>query len=266
MNMKKMRVLISALCLVPLFAACGNDSDDSMVRISGGTFTMGSPASEPDRSPAETQHPVRVSDFSISRYEVTQKEYRDIMGTDPSEFKGDSLPVENVSWFDAIEYCNRRSLMEKFTPAYTVSGIGDRQNVTWNWNRDANGYRLPTEAEWEYACRAGTATPYSSGDSVDSAGWYSDNSGRTTHPVGRKQPNAWGLYDMHGNVYEWCWDWYVEYEAIAQADPVGAASSSARVVRGGSWINDAQNLRSAYRDYNAPSNRIYFIGFRLVRP
>jgi formylglycine-generating enzyme required for sulfatase activity len=194
--MKKTCVLISALCLVLLFAACDNSG---MVRIHGGTFTMGSPASEPDRADDETQHPVRVSDFSIGKYEVTQKEYRDVMGTNPSDFKGeDTLPVENVSWFDAIEYCNRRSLMEKLTLAYTIGGHGDNRQVTWN--REANGYRLPTEAEWEYACRAGTASPYSSGDSVDSAEWHDENSGEATHPVGQKKANAWGLYDMHGNV------------------------------------------------------------------
>ncbi|MDR1315346.1 MAG: formylglycine-generating enzyme family protein [Spirochaetales bacterium] len=261
--MKKMCVIILALCLVPLFAVRG---DDNMVRISGGTFTMGSPASEPDRDDDETRHPVRVSDFSISRYEVTQKEYRDIMGTDPSDFKGDTLPVENVSWFDAIEYCNRRSLMEKLTPAYTVSGSGDWREITWN--READGYRLPTEAEWEYACRAGTTTPYSSGGSVDSAGWYWNNSGQTTRPVGQKQPNAWGLYDMHGNVWEWCWDWYGEYPDGAQADPSGAASGSGRVLRGGSWGSDARILRSANRDSvtPTPSGRDHIIGFRLARP
>jgi formylglycine-generating enzyme required for sulfatase activity len=236
-----------------------------MVRISGGTFTMGSPVSEPDRFDDETQHMVRVSDFSISRYEVTQKEYQDVMGTDPSEFKGDRLPVENVSWFDAIEYCNRRSLMEKLTLAYTISGSGDDRQVTWN--RSADGYRLPTETEWEYACRAGTTSPYSSGDSVDSAGWYGDNSGETTHPVGRKKANAWGLYDMHGNVFEWCWDWYGLYATDAQMDPSGAASGSYRVRRGGSWnIVVAQELRSAIRNADTPSRRSRVTGFRLVRP
>jgi formylglycine-generating enzyme required for sulfatase activity len=236
-----------------------------MVRISGGTFTMGSPDSETDRSSLETQHMVRVSDFSIGRYEVTQKEYREVMGTDPSEFKGeDTLPVEQVSWFDAIEYCNRRSLMEKLTPAYTVSGSGDSREVTWN--REAKGYRLPTEAEWEYACRAGTTTLYSSGGSVDSAGWYKDNSGGATHSVGRKKANAWGLYDMHGNVREWCWDWYGIYPDSAQADPTGATSGSHRVIRGGSWDADARYLRSAYRSYATPSSRYFILGFRLVRP
>jgi formylglycine-generating enzyme required for sulfatase activity len=233
-----------------------------MIRIHGGTFTMGSPDSEPGREDDETRHLVRVSDFFISRYEVTQEEYREVMGADLSEFKGDSLPVEQVSWFDAIEYCNRRSLMEDLIPAYTVSGSGDRRDVTWN--RDANGYRLPTEAEWEYACRAGTTAPYSGGDSVDSAGWHDGNSGHTTHPVGQKEASAWGLYDMHGNVYEWCQDWYGEYADGAQEDPAGTASSSSRVVRGGSWGSLARYLRSAYR-YFTPSNGSSYVGFRLAR-
>ncbi|GBU28681.1 hypothetical protein R84B8_02241 [Treponema sp. R8-4-B8] len=131
-----------------------------MVFIQGGTFTMGSPTNEPGRSSYEVQHQVTVSSFYMGKYEVTQKEYKEIMGTNPSNFKGDNLPVEQVSWYDAIEYCNKRSQKEGLTPAYTRNGY----NVTWNKN--ANGYRLPTEAEWEYACRAGTTTPFSTGNNV----------------------------------------------------------------------------------------------------
>jgi formylglycine-generating enzyme required for sulfatase activity len=185
------------------------------------------------------------------------------MGTNPSQVKGPNLPVEMVTWFDAVEYCNRRSQREGLTPAYAISGTGDSRTVTWN--RSANGYRLPTEAEWEYACRAGTGTPYYSGNGVDAAGWYGANSSSTTHPVGGKQANAWGLYDMHGNVYEWCWDWYGYYTSGAQTDPVGASSGSYRVIRGGSWGDHAQNLRSAIRGYFTPTNRNSSLGFRLVR-
>jgi formylglycine-generating enzyme required for sulfatase activity len=136
-------------------------------------------------------------------------------------------------------------------------------------NPSANGYRLPTEAEWEYACRAGTTTAYYTGDAEDTAleaaAWYDANSGGTTHPVGKKTPNAWGLYDMHGNVYEWCWDWYGSYSSGAQTDPVGASSGSNRVMRGGSWFYYAQDLRSACRDSDNPSERgLDSIGFRLV--
>jgi formylglycine-generating enzyme required for sulfatase activity len=230
-----------------------------MVRIKGGTFAMGSPASEPEREDNELQHSVTVRSFYMGRYEVTQREWFDIMGYDTSSFSGDNLPVETVSWYDAVEYCNRRSLREGLTPAYTING----ENVTWNWK--ANGYRLPTEAEWEYACRAGTTTPYYTGSSVDSAGWYGNNSDGKTHPVGQKQPNAWGLYDMHGNVWEWCWDWYGEYPRGAQTDPTGAGSGSLRVPRGGSWGGYARDLRSAYRFRFLPAYRFDGLGFRLAR-
>jgi formylglycine-generating enzyme required for sulfatase activity len=207
----------------------------------------------------------------MGKYEVTQKEYQAVMGTNPSNFKGDNLPVESVNWFDAVNYCNARSRKEGLTPAYTVSG----ENVTWN--RGANGYRLPTEAEWEYACRAGTSTPFSTGSNIttsqanyDGNYPYNNNSNgpyreKTTN-VGSFSPNAWGLYDMHGNVWEWCWDWYGDYSAGAQTDPSGAAPGSYRVLRGGSWNFIAQYLRSAYRGLNSPSYRYNSYGFRVVRP
>jgi formylglycine-generating enzyme required for sulfatase activity len=231
-----------------------------MVRIQGGTFMMGSPSSEVGHDDDEVQHQVTVSSFYMGKYEVTQKEYQALMGTNPSNFKGDNLPVESVTWYDAVNYCNARSRSEGLAPAYTVSGI----DVTWN--RSANGYRLPTEAEWEYACRAGTTTPYSSGSSVDVAGWYISNSGNTNHPVGAKQANGWGLYDMHGNVYEWCWDWYGYYPGGAQNNPGGAVSGASRVNRGGSWISYGRYLRSAFRIDYGPGIRYSDLGFRLVRP
>jgi hypothetical protein len=159
-----------------------------MVRIDGGTFTMGSPKRERGRDTyVEFQLPVTVSTFYMGKYEVTQKEYEEVMGTNPSYFKGPNLPVEQVSLFDAVEYCNRRSLIEGLTPAYTISGSGNSRTVTWD--RNANGYRLPTEAEWEYACRAGTTTAYNTGRRItkEQANFNSD---RTT-PVGNYNPNAW---------------------------------------------------------------------------
>ncbi|WP_461256864.1 SUMF1/EgtB/PvdO family nonheme iron enzyme [Treponema sp. R80B11-R83G3] len=231
----------------------------NMVRIQGGTFTMGSPTNEPGRSSNEVQHQVTVSSFYMGRYEVTQKEYKEIMETNPSDFKGDNLPVENVSWYDAVEYCNKRSQKEGLTPAYTRNG----DNVTWN--RGANGYRLPTEAEWEYACRAGTTTAYNTGAIInDNTGWYSTNSGYKTHPVGEKPANTWGLYDMHGNVWDWCWDWYGNYSSGSQTDPMGASSGTVRVVRGGSEGDNGAMVRSAFRFTESPYNRRG--GFRLVRP
>jgi formylglycine-generating enzyme required for sulfatase activity len=233
----------------------------NMVRIQGGTFTMGSPANEPGRHDWEgPQHQVTISSFYMGKYEVTQREYQEVMRTNPSSFKGDNLPVEQVSWFDAVEYCNKRSQREGLTPAYTISGT----NVTWN--RNANGYRLPTEAEWEYACRAGTTTAYNTGASINNnTGWYADNSGSTTHPVGQKPANAWGLYDMHGNVCEWCWDWIGNYPNGAQTDPMGASSGSRRVVRGGGWNGSNRVARSAFRDFGIPADLGNPLGFRVVR-
>ena len=252
-----------------------NPVPSNMIRINGGTFTMGSFADEPERRDNEVQHQVTVSSFYMGKYEVTQKEYREIMGTNPSNFRGDNLPVESVSWFDAIEYCNKRSQKEGLTPVYTISGSGDNRTVTWN--RSANGYRLPTEAEWEYVCRAGTATPFSTGNNIttnqanyDGNNPYNNNTKgdnrQKTTPVGSFAPNAWGLYDMHGNVWEWCWDWYGIYPNGAQTDPQGAASGSNRTLRGGSWYNGGWYLRSAYRGSNIPSGLYTAYGFRLVHP
>jgi len=224
---------------------------EGFVFIKGGTFIMGSPAEESGRSSNEIQHRVTVSSFYMGRYEVQQSDYEEVMGANPSSTKGFNLPVTDVSWFDAVEYCNRLSQRDGLTPAYTISGSGDNRTVTWN--RNANGYRLPTEAEWEYSCRAGTTTAYNTGETISNdTGWYDKNSGDRTHPVGEKPANAWGLYDMHGNVSEWCWDWHGDYSTSNQTDPVGASSGSIRVVRGGHWSYSVQGVRSAYRDLRQP--------------
>jgi formylglycine-generating enzyme required for sulfatase activity len=245
-----------------------------MVSIAGGTFQMG----QEDISDATPVHSVTVSDFNMGKYEVTQAEYEAVMGTNPSNFSGDNLPVEQVSWYDAIVFCNKLSMRESLTPAYTISGsanpadwgtVPTSNDSTWDavtvdWN--ANGYRLPTEAEWEYACRAGTTTAHNTGDTItDNTGWYGGNSGNTTHPVGGKSANDWGLYDMHGNVWEWCWDWYGDYSSGAQTDPHGPSAGSFRVYRGGAWQFNAL-LESARRIYVNPSNGYDNLGFRLVRP
>jgi formylglycine-generating enzyme len=227
----------------------------SMVPIPSGTFMMGSSDYSIDEKP---QHRVTVRSYYMGKYPVTQKEYREIMGTNPSNFKGDYLPVEQVSWYDAVNYCNRLSLKEGLTPAYTVNGT----KVTWNYNAD--GYRLPTEAEWEYACRARTTTPYYIGDSVANAAWYSDNSDGRTHPVGEKQANAWGLHDMLGNVFEWCWDWKKSYPIDTQPDQKDDPSNG-RVVRGGCWEYSAQSLRFTIRTGHDPSVRWATNGFRIAR-
>lgn len=249
--------------------------------ISGGTFEMGSPDDEAWRSDDETQHTVTVSDFYMGAYEVTQAEYMQAVGSNPSSFSGDDLPVESVSWLDAIHYCNARSEMEGLTPAYTV----EDQVVTWN--RGADGYRLPTEAEWEYACRAGTVTPFNTETSIsaEEANYYGhypyeieDNYfsqgnletqpgeyRQTTVDVRSFSPNQWGLYNMHGNVGEWVWDYYGAYSTGKQTDPSGAETGHLRVYRGGGWNDFAKNMRSAYRAALSEDKGSFNIGIRLVR-
>ncbi|MCL2181220.1 MAG: SUMF1/EgtB/PvdO family nonheme iron enzyme, partial [Treponema sp.] len=243
------------------------------VRIQGGTYMRGSPANETgrDADSESPQHQVTVSSFTMNQYLVTQGEWHRVMGTtirqlagsNPMVGEGDEYPMYYVSWFDAVEYCNRLSRREGLTPAYTITGSGDNRTVTWN--RSANGYRLPTEAEWEYACRAGTATAYNTGNNITTSHANFDSTLNRTSAVGSYAPNAWGLYDMHGNVFEWCWDWYGGYPARAQNDPQGASSGSARVLRGGSWGSWAAYARSAYRFNFTPTHRGYGFGFRVVR-
>jgi formylglycine-generating enzyme required for sulfatase activity len=249
---------------------------------------MGSPETEADRYSDETQHSVTLTrSFYMGKYQVTQEQYNAVMGSNPSSFtsavSGESgtpgkLPVERVSWYDAIVFCNKLSVMEGLSPVYSISGSTDTtawgtvptsSNATWNavtMDKSKSGYRLPTEAEWEYACRAGTTTAYNTGDTITAnTGWYSANSDSKTHEVGKKLANAWGLYDMHGNVWEWCWDRYGDYASGAQTDPGGAVTGSYRVLRGGSWDFDGQHLRSGFRNFDNPSSRFDSLGFRLVR-
>lgn len=254
---------------------------ENFVLISGGTFGMGSPDTEAWRSEDETQHTVTVSDFYMSMYEVTQAEYTEVTGSNPSSFSGDMLPVETVSWLDAIRYCNARSELEGLQPTYSIEG----QTVTWN--RSADGYRLPTEAEWEYACRAGTTTPFHTENSIsaEEANYYGhypyeieDNYfsqsnldtkpgeyRQTTVDVNSFSPNGWGLYNMHGNVGEWVWDYYGAYSAEEQNNPTGAETGTLRVYRGGGWNDFAKNMRSAYRAAMAEDKSSFNIGIRLVR-
>ena len=218
--------------------------------IPAGEFMMGSPGTESDRDDTETQHRVSITKpFYLGVTEVTQEQYQKVMGTNPSEFKGAQNPVETVNWVDAVEFCRKLSAM----PAEKTAG---------------HVYRLPTEAEWEYACRAGTTTAYSFGDDASRLGdygWFEGNSDSKTHPVGEKKPNGWGLYDMHGSVLEWCQDWPGAYPSGSATDPTGATSGSVRVSRGGSWKLIARGCRSAYRDWNSPEFRGINLGFRVLR-
>ena len=237
-----------------------------MVLIQSGRFMMGSPAFETERGKYESRHKVTISrPFFMSKYEVTQGQWRAMMGSNPSDFSacGDDCPVEQVSWHEAVEFCNKLSEHYGLTPAYRISG----ESVTWY--KGADGYRLPTEAEWEYACRAGTTTRFYAGDSdsdLGGAGWYDVNSATKTHPVGKKAPNVWGLYDMHGNVLEWCWDSYGCYSSTSMTNPTGPSSGSYRVFRGGSWNSGTKFCRSASRGTSRPGFRNSVLGLRLLRP
>ena len=206
-------------------------------------------------------HSVTVSSFEMGAYEITQGQYKAVMGINPSYYTGnDNLPVERVRWWDAIKFCNALSAKAGLDKCYNES--------TGACDFTKNGTRLPTEAEWEYACRAGTTTTYNLGNNesdLDRAGWYSSNSSSKTHPVGQKTPNAWWLYDMHGNVWECCNDWYGSYSGGSVTNPTGAQTGSYRVNRGGSYYRDAGYCRSANRSYCNTGIRYIDLGFRVVR-
>jgi len=234
-----------------------------MVAIPSGWFEMGSKNGASDELPV---HRVKISPFWMDRYEVVQEQFRKFQISDPSHFKNPKNPLEQINWTDAALYCNERSLAEGLEPCY------DEQ--TWQCNFSANGYRLPTEAEWEYACRAGRSTKYSFGNDVwklKAYAWFSKSSSGKTHPVGQKKPNPWGLYDMHGNVAEWCNEFYSEgfYKQSPEKDPKGPANGKERVIRGGAWNSSADSCRSSYRASDPSINDTCLasdaIGFRCVR-
>jgi len=218
------------------------------VYIPSGTFTMGSPLYETDRYEDEKQHSVTLTKgFYIQTTEVTQRQWTAVMGNNPSFFQncGDNCPVDHVSWNDVQEFIRKLNQQE-----------------------GSDVYRLPAEAEWEYACRAGSTTRFCYGDDEKRLGeyaWFEENSEGRTHPVGRKKPNAWGLYDMHGNVWEWCQDWYGEYPHGAAIDPKGPPKGSRRVLRGASAFNASWNVRSTLRTNDPPDFRGGLAGFRILK-
>ena len=224
----------------------GEKASIKLALISSGKFTMGSPDGEKERSAYEgPQREVTITKpYYMGATEVTQAQYEAVMGKNPSSFKGPQNPVESVSWDDAVEFCMKLS------------------------EKTGKKVRLPTEAEWEYACRAGTKTRFTFGDNDADLGdyaWYGGNSKRKTHPVGGKKPNAFGLYDMPGNVWDWCGDWYADSYANAKnVDPTGPDSGCYRVLRGGSWSLYPRYCRSAVRNRHEPDFRYYVIGFRVV--
>ena len=220
---------------------------------------MGSPATEKERSQDETQHEVTLTQgFRMGVHEVTQAQYGQVMGKNPSYFKGATLPVETVSYDDALAFCKKLSDL----PAEKAAG---------------RKYRLPTEAEWEYCCRAGTSTPFHFGNELNGTQANCDGTSpygttkqgpylKKTSPVGSYPANAWGLHDMHGNVYEWCQDWYGDYPKDSIKDPQGSSSGERRVLRGGSWSYTARGCRAGTRSRLSPGNHIINCGFRLLLP
>ncbi len=269
------------LVAVTLGASCGNveesgsvprapqviktKSGAEMVLIPGGWFEMGSADGSSDES---LVHRVWIDAFLMDRYEVTQQQYVKFAEANPSSLRGNSRPVDTVNWSDAALYCNLRSRAEGLEPCY------DEESGSWQCNFKANGYRLPTEAEWEYACRAGTDTAYCFGRDarkLSEYGWFKGNSSKRTHPVGQRRPNKWGLYDMHGNVAEWCNDVYSKnyYMKSPSRNPRGPEKGEVKVLRGGGWNYSAESCRSSSR--TGENFRVIdaciteSIGFRCVR-
>lgn len=243
---------------------------DVMIYVRGGRFRMGSDHGWNDEKPV---HIVTLTGFYISKYELTQKEWVEIMGSNPSYNKGDNLPVEWITWYDAVDYCNKRSILEGLTPCYSIDG--DTNPSSWesgtvecDWG--ANGFRLPTEAEWEYAARGGNMGSnwnYSGDNNIDEVAWYSGNSGNKTHSVGKKKYNELEIYDMSGNVSEWCWDWYdcSYYSSSPPDNPTGPNSGVARVKRGGGYDNYKDLCTVSVRHFSNPANCFGNIGLRLCR-
>jgi formylglycine-generating enzyme len=266
-----MNKLLAAMFVALLMVGCGEEAqkeakDESaaplgenftvpdlnltMIWVEPGTFMMGSPETEEMRRKDETQHQVTLTEgFYLGKYEVTQAQWKRVMGSNLSKFKGADRPVEEVSWYDAVEFCEKLTEMEN-KAGRVPEGMA---------------YQLPTESQWEYACRAGTTTVYSWGDSISSknASYSRDINRDGTTPVGKYPANPWGFHDMHGNVDEWCADWYDDYPSGAVTNPEGPASGSARVGRGGSWYRGGAGLRSAKRASIPPSYRHNARGFRV---
>ncbi len=240
-----------------------------MVMVAGGTFVMGDAYS----SSSLPLHQVTIKSYYISKTEVTQGQWKAVMGSNPSYFPtvGINGPVELVSWFDCISYCNKRSIQEGKTPVYSINGNTNPSSWTSGViarDTTAKGYRLPTEAEWEYAALGGHQShgyAFSGSNNEDGAAWTNDNSGGITHIVGTKAANELGLFDMSGNVREWCWDWYAPYSDTEQTNPTGPTSGTQRILRGGSWYNNSNGVcRVSVRLNVNPGDYYYDLGFRVA--
>lgn len=247
-----------------------NDVSYSMIYCAAGEFLMGSDdtfgwGSQDQHQP---QHKVKISTpFLMGKTQVTQALWRAVLGNNPSYFRGKQRPVEHINWLDCVLFCNALSKLDNLTPAYIIK-YGDERQV--KCNPKVNGYRLPTEAEWEYAARAGNKFLYAGSDQIDEVAWYGDHSKDGTHPVGQKKSNDWGFQDFSGNVWEWCndeWDDEMYKNLTAQVDESDEYKSimSSRSFRGGQWNGNAEHCRVAYRDALVPFNRTYLLGFRLIQ-
>ena len=297
-------VAVAALLALGMIGCSNGSSDDPImppvissenipegfVKVKGTTIT-GNESWTPASYVFVSGRSITIPDMYVCDHEVTRGEFKEVTGTDPStasaydkdgnELTGDAVlnnPVNCVSWYDAIAYCNKLSLKENLTPCYSVSGVTDWENLAYssiptesdtNWDaltydKEADGYRLPTEAEWEWLARGGENYTYAGSNTVDDVAWYTTNTNNTgTREVKTKKANGYGLYDMSGNVYEWCYDWRDTVSSIT-AD-TGASSGSYRVLRGGSWKFNASICAVSYRDYYFPNYRYNNGGFRVVR-